>query len=313
MDIKLKFAVMALLVSVVICLATVLALVLTMPDLPTAMGHDQICLPNEDGYFKCGFAADLLHEYVERIAAKTYDEIEIKEQCKMRESCKQTKKQWGKMKPAAKLTGKKQSGTLNKNDIDPEMIPVRENVKTKQSTTLADDTGSDMTLVREWCHGKELRRTGGFQGNGIGYRNGHLVVPVDGTYFVHSFVELLEPCDPLTGKPNVKDTTKPIKHSIFKFKILDKEDIELVSNIQSRTVSQSKYFNLYNSYVSSLVELKAGDEISVKISNITYLKYTRDNYFGVSLIYLVIALHLVITIYQTEGWVRGGGVTCSLW
>ncbi|XP_053388882.1 tumor necrosis factor ligand superfamily member 15-like isoform X2 [Mercenaria mercenaria] len=261
MDNRLKLPVIAVLVSVFVCLVTVLALLWTMPELPTAMGQDQICLPNKAGYLNCGFTADLLHDYLERVVTKVYDEIDTHEQTRRRETCKKAKRQCGNMKPAAKLTGTKQTGTLNKNDIE-----------------------SDMTTVREWRHGKELYETSGLDGNGIRYRNGRLVVPVDGTYFVHSFFELLEPCDPSTGRPNVKDPTKPIKHGVFKFNIFDKEEIEVVSNVQPHAVSQSNHFNLYNSYVSSLVELKAGDELSVKISNITYLKYTPDNYFGVHLI-----------------------------
>ncbi|XP_053388881.1 uncharacterized protein LOC123554533 isoform X1 [Mercenaria mercenaria] len=288
MDNRLKLPVIAVLVSVFVCLVTVLALLWTMPELPTAMGQDQICLPNKAGYLNCGFTADLLHDYLERVVTKVYDEIDTHEQTRRRETCKKAKRQCGNMKPAAKLTGTKQTGTLNKRDIDVDMNPAT--VK-HHDRKLYDNSGfenndieSDMTTVREWRHGKELYETSGLDGNGIRYRNGRLVVPVDGTYFVHSFFELLEPCDPSTGRPNVKDPTKPIKHGVFKFNIFDKEEIEVVSNVQPHAVSQSNHFNLYNSYVSSLVELKAGDELSVKISNITYLKYTPDNYFGVHLI-----------------------------
>ena len=141
-----------------------------------------------------------------------------------------------------------------------------------------------MVPIREWYHGRELRDTSGFQRYGITYRNGRLVVPVDGTYFIYSNLDLFEECNPSSGKANVKDINRPIKHSIFKFNIIEGEEKEVVSNIQPHIVSANRYYNSYNSYVSSLADLKAGDELSVKVSNITFLRYARDNYFGVNLI-----------------------------
>ncbi|XP_045200684.2 tumor necrosis factor ligand superfamily member 15-like [Mercenaria mercenaria] len=268
METKLKLAVVAVLISVVLCLGTVLGLVWTMPDLPTTVRNDGICLPSEFGPLKCGSTADLLHEYLERKITKKYDEIKTEDEQRQQEYLNKNRvrlmsiydKAFWEMKPAAKLTGKEQPG-IRKCDI-----------------------GADMVPVREWRHGRELYDTSGFERYGIRYRNGRLVVPVDGTYFIYSYVDLFESCNPPNGEPNVNDTTKPIKHGISKFNILDGEEMELVSNVQPHTVSSNRYFNSYSSYVSSLVDLKAGDELSVKVSNLTYLRYTRENYFGVNLI-----------------------------
>ncbi|XP_053403947.1 tumor necrosis factor ligand superfamily member 15-like [Mercenaria mercenaria] len=268
MDKKLKYAVMIVLVVVVICLTVVLALVWTMPDLPTTVRNDQICLPGEYGALKCDTTADLLHDYLERTISTKYDEIKKQDEKRQQEYLDKNRvrlmsiydKTFWEMKPAAKLTGKEQPDARK------------------------SDEGAEMTPVREWRHGRELYDTSGFERYGIRYRNGRLVVPVDGTYFVYSFVDLFEQCDPSTGKPNVKDTSKPIKHGIFKFNILDEVENEIISSIQPHQISSNKYFNSYGSYVSSLANLKAGDEISVKVSNITYLKYTRQNYFGLNLI-----------------------------
>ncbi|XP_045200685.1 tumor necrosis factor ligand superfamily member 15-like [Mercenaria mercenaria] len=268
MDIKLKFTVIFVLVSVVVCLSVVLALVVTMPDLQSTVRNYQTCLPSEFGTLKCGSTASLLHEYLERTIAKKFDEIKQEDEKRQQEYLDKNRvrlmsiydKAFWEMKPAAKLTGKEQPDA-RKSDIGADMIP-----------------------VREWRHGRELYDTSGFERYGIRYRNGRLVVPVDGTYFIYSSVDLFESCNPSTGKPNVNDTTKPIKHGIFKFNILDGEEMELVSNVQPHTISSNRYFNSYSSYVSSLAQLKAGDELSIKVSNITYLKYTRDNYFGVNMI-----------------------------
>jgi hypothetical protein len=141
-----------------------------------------------------------------------------------------------------------------------------------------------MVPIREWHHGSELYDTDAYTKHGIRYRNGRLVVPVDGTYFIYSNLDFFEECIPSSGIPNIKDINNPIKHGIFKFNILEGEEKELVTNVQPHTISTNRYYNSYNSYVSSLAELKAGDELSVKVSNITYIRYTKDNTFGVNLI-----------------------------
>ena len=149
------------------------------------------------------------------------------------------------------------------------------------------DNGADMVPIREWCDGREGRElcdTNGFLMHGITYRNGRLVVPVDGTYFIYSNLDFFEACNPSSGKPNVKNINEPIKHGIFKFNILNGKEQEIISNVQPHVISVSRYYNSYSSYVSSITELKAGDELSVKVSNITYLRYTKDNYFGMNLI-----------------------------
>ncbi|XP_053404025.1 uncharacterized protein LOC123554561 [Mercenaria mercenaria] len=261
MDIKLKFTVIAVIVCAVLCLAVVLALVTTMPDLPPTVRNDKICLPSEFGTLKCGTTADRLHEYLETTIATQYDEIKTKDKERQQEHLDKNivrlmsiyDKAFWEMKPAAKLTGKEQPDT-RKGDI-----------------------GADMVPVREWCHGRELYDTSGFERYGIRYRNGRLVVPVDGTYFIYSYIDLFESCNPSTGKPNVNDTTKPIKHGIFKFNILDGEEMELVSNVQPHTVSSNRYFNSYSSYVSSLVDLKAGDELSVKVISNEYERIKHED------------------------------------
>ncbi|XP_045200962.2 tumor necrosis factor ligand superfamily member 15-like [Mercenaria mercenaria] len=262
-----KGIVICVLCLVVVVLATVLALFWTMPDLSNTVTNDKICLPSENGILRCGNAPDLIHDYLERITAEKYDKIKQEDEERQQKYLDENRvrlmaiydKYFWEMKPAAKLTGKEQS---------------KQNKKSH----------AEMTPIRVWRHGRELYDTSGFERYGLRYRNGRLVVPVSGTYFIYSHVDFFEPCVPSTGKPNVKNTSIPIKHGIFKFNILDVEESELVSSVQPHTISSNRYFNSYNSYVSTLAELKAGDEISVKVSNITYLKYTRDNYFGLNLV-----------------------------
>ncbi|XP_053403949.1 uncharacterized protein LOC123554727 isoform X2 [Mercenaria mercenaria] len=247
MDKKLKYAVIIVLVSLVVCLTAVLALVWTMPDL---QDNAQMCLPSEDGVLKCDTTGDLLHVYLERTISTKYEEIKTKDIKRRQEYLDNNRdrllniygKVFWEMKPAAKLTGKEQPDARKRADEGAEMIP-----------------------IREWKLVKELSNASGFERYGIRYRNGRLVVPVDGTYFVYSFVNLFEQCDPSTGKPDVKDTSKPIKHGIYKFNILEEVDTEIISSVQPHQISSNKRFNSYDSYVSSFASLKAGDEISVKL------------------------------------------------
>ncbi|XP_053388895.1 tumor necrosis factor ligand superfamily member 15-like [Mercenaria mercenaria] len=263
----LKLIIIGVLCFVVVVLAIVLALVWTMPDLPEIVNNDKICLPSDKGILGCGNTPDLIHNYLERITAEKYDKIKKEDEERQQKYLNENRlrlmaiydKYFWEMKPAAKLTGKEQP---------------------KQNK----ESHAEMTPIRVWRHGRELYNTSGFELYGVRYRNGRLVIPVSGTYFIYSYVDFFEPCVPSTGKPNVKNASIPIKHGIFKFNILDAEESELVSSVQPHTISINRYFNAYSSYVSTLAELKAGDEISVKVSNITYLKYTKFNYFGLNLV-----------------------------
>ncbi|XP_053403943.1 tumor necrosis factor ligand superfamily member 15-like [Mercenaria mercenaria] len=263
-----KIFIFAVLLCVVVVLGVVLALVLTLPDLPTTVHNDEICLPTEHGSMSCGETTDMLHNYLEKAIAKEYAKVKREDTLRQQKYLNENRvrlmeiydKYHWEMKPAAKLTGK------------------------DQPKPRISDSNAEMIPVRVWRHGRELHDTSGFERYGVRYRNGRLVIPVSGTYFIYSYVDLFEPCDPSSGKPKVDNVSIPVKHGIFKFNILDAGESEVVSSVQPHTISSNRYFNSYSSYVSTLAELKAGDEISVKVSNITYLKYTRDNYFGLNLV-----------------------------
>lgn len=259
--------IVVLLCPVLVCLGTVLGLVLTMPDLPLYEVNDEVCL-SENGLLSCGKTIDIVPRYLNRAIENEYKKVKENDERRQREYLSKNRvrlmaiydKTYWEMKPAAKLTGK---------DL-PEKLSV--------------DVSAKMTPIRVWRTGRELYDFGGFMRYGVRYRNGRLVVPVSGTYFIYSFVDFYEGSDHSTGKPDIKNADKPISHGIFKFNIKDEEETEIVSSVQPHTISSNKYFSSYNSYVSTLAELKAGDELSVKVSNITNLKYTTHNYFGLNLV-----------------------------
>ena len=141
-----------------------------------------------------------------------------------------------------------------------------------------------MIPVKEWKYGRNRDETTGFLRHGVRYKDGRLIVPVDGIYFVYSMIDFFQPCNSTSGKPYANDSGKPIKHAIYRFNVLEREETEIIINIQPHLISKSRYYNSYSSYVSSLAKLKAGDEISVKVSHISYLRHVRDNNFGINLI-----------------------------
>ena len=141
-----------------------------------------------------------------------------------------------------------------------------------------------MTPFKEWYPDRELHYHGGFKRFGVKVRNGRLVVPVSGLYDLYSFFVFYEPCKPETGEPNVRLADQPLKHSIFKFDITEGRDTEVVQSVQPLKVSVNRYINAYNSYISSVVRLTAGDEVSVKVSNITYLSTPGTNFLGLKLL-----------------------------
>lgn len=253
---------------VLVCLGTVLVLVWTMPDLPSANVSDQICLPSQNGLINCGKTTDKLQHYLDKAIEQEYTRAKKDDERRQQEFLNKNRvrlmavydKTYWEMKPAAKVTGK-------------ELPEPRQ-----------EDVGVEMTPIRVWRNGRELHDSGGFRRVGVRYRNGRLVVPVSGTYFIYSFVDFFEKCESSTSARDGKHADRTIKHGIFKFNILDEEEREIVTNVQPHTISGNGYYNSFNSYVSTLAQLKAGDELSVKVSNITYLRYTRNNFFGLNLV-----------------------------
>ncbi|KAL4220497.1 Tumor necrosis factor (ligand) superfamily [Mactra antiquata] len=141
-----------------------------------------------------------------------------------------------------------------------------------------------METIRNWKCGNKLQEKNGFLRQGVRYNNGRLVVPAKGSYFVYSFVDFKESCNRETGKPDIEDINIPLKHSIYKFNIKEGRETEVVSGLHPHKVSLSRYYNSYSSYISSLIELVAGDEISIKVMNITNIDYAENNYFGLYLV-----------------------------
>ena len=116
---------------------------------------------------------------------------------------------------------------------------------------------------------------------GMTYYRGRLVVPVSGTYFLHSYLELFDryPNHNIEGLGN-----SSMKHVMYRYRGSDGKDVQIVSKEQTHKLSSNGLFSYYGSYIAIQADLFAGDEISVKVSNLKLLKHSRENLFGVNLI-----------------------------
>ncbi|WAR27699.1 hypothetical protein MAR_013403 [Mya arenaria] len=269
-DILLKRLTIVSVLLLLIVLITVLCIVWTMPDSKQIDANTNICLKHNNNNVQCGETTELLHalfekeilsayieaETREKNQTKTYIEDALKHDVKLMSDYKNTL--WD-MKPSAKLVG----------------------IHEKQDHISGNNS---MTTVTCWRHDKDLYYTTGFQRYGIRFQNGRLIVPVSGTYYIYSFLGLTERRLTDEGIPLESNNMHEIKHAMHKYNVLDTVDMEIASNLQSRKNASRGYFNYYASQISTLAKLHAGDEISIKLSDVTLLKHTGNNYFGLHLI-----------------------------
>ncbi|KAH3814557.1 uncharacterized protein LOC127836354 isoform X2 [Dreissena polymorpha] len=167
------------------------------------------------------------------------------------------------MKPAAKLVGLityKQTGSVTMNY-----------------------TPNKMETVVAWFNGRDLDYTTGFMRYGMRYQNGRLIVPLTGTYNIYSFLSLTENNDTPEDRAQHANATL-VKHAMYKYNVKLGEDVEIASSIQTHRQSANRNFNAFSSHISTLVQLEAGDEISVKISDISLTTYPGDNFFGIHMV-----------------------------
>lgn len=150
-------------------------------------------------------------------------------------------------------------------------------VKNNQMLVLGN---ASMSTINSWCAGRKLPLTTGYLRYGVQYQNGRLIIPVSGKYFVHSHIEFYEDTN-----DNETLKQKPLKHGMYRFNVRDfSQEEEIISKTYSHEVSTNVHFSYYSSYISCLVNLHAGEEISVKISDISMLRDRDENFFGVHLI-----------------------------
>ncbi|KAK3590785.1 hypothetical protein CHS0354_038723 [Potamilus streckersoni] len=253
-------------------LVTVLALLYTMPKPSQQLMCERLCLPSDPfsqgSEVQCACGSNRLEEYLAQAISMKEKRLIDEEEAKITTGPSPQLMgllktlRWN-IKPSARVTGKKQS--------------------------LPRAYDGEMISVREW-HEKDDRA---FLRYGMEYRHGRLVVPAKGTYFVHSFLDLYEtikntssPDDTIPNKRHADNyqLSPSIKHSIYRFNIVNGIEEELLRTEHPREVAQNGYFNIYDSYLSAAVNLEPGDELYVKISDLDLLAHPNSNFFGVSMI-----------------------------
>ncbi|KAH3733532.1 hypothetical protein DPMN_039961 [Dreissena polymorpha] len=244
-----------------------------MPDIKPIGGNTHICLKN-NGDVKCTETALTLKHLLEEEIAVVYERT-------LSQDASDTKKYFEEnvrielkndylasipeMKPAAKLVGHHSS-------------------KHTGSDKTRDNPGA-MKTVLSWFSGRDLDYTTGFMRYGMRYQNGRLIVPLTGTYNIYSFLCLTENNDsPEMRTENENANNTLVRHAMYKYNVKLAREVKLATSVQTHRQSTNRNFNAFSSQISTLVQLEAGDEISVKISDIALTFYPGDNFFGVHMI-----------------------------
>ena len=152
------------------------------------------------------------------------------------------------------------------------------NMKQNSNVSSTEHMQKSMAPVREWEQGNNC-----YLQNGMTYRNGRLVVPVGGLYHVYSFIDMYQ--DYTYDK---MDATKPMSISmgVFKSNILKDKvpEEEVICMYRPYEKSRNDRFTVYDSYIGADIPLEAGDEVYIKVSNLTYVKNPSRNVFGMHLL-----------------------------
>jgi len=141
-----------------------------------------------------------------------------------------------------------------------------------------------METITAWLSGSSLHSRTGYIRHGVQYNNGRLIAPVNGSYLIHSYLELYENYRLRNKTGKLHGNSDTIKHATYKYNVVDGRETELVNITYSRGMSSNGRFNYISSYISTVVELRAGDEVCVKISNILLLTSPDENFFGINLV-----------------------------
>ena len=119
------------------------------------------------------------------------------------------------------------------------------------------------------------------------YRHGRIVVPLDGLYFIYSQVSFMEALPSSRSTPSdtqFYQTTSPtVSHYLYRYNIIypDGGEEKLIQNSISKYWGSRQKIGEYTSYLGAAFLLRKGDEIFVKVSNLTMLTYDpKSCFFG---------------------------------
>ncbi|KAJ8313459.1 hypothetical protein KUTeg_008982 [Tegillarca granosa] len=128
--------------------------------------------------------------------------------------------------------------------------------------------------ISSWIYDVDLAFT-----NRVEYRHGRIVVPSDGLYYVYSQVSFLE----FFRRGNTASFGNSLSHYIYRYNIIYSNGGEenLIQNSITKCWGRNQQFGEYTSYLGALFYLRKGDELFVKVSNLTLVaREPKLNYFG---------------------------------
>ncbi|ESO82164.1 hypothetical protein LOTGIDRAFT_135217, partial [Lottia gigantea] len=128
-----------------------------------------------------------------------------------------------------------------------------------------------------WIYDQDLAFT-----SSVTYRHGRIVVPVPGLYYVYSQVSFLERY--VQSRDSAASTESPsLSHYIYRYNIIypNGGEEKMIQNSITKCWGTNKGFGEYTSYLGAVFDLRQGDEIFVKVSNLTMVaRDPKSNYFG---------------------------------
>lgn len=118
--------------------------------------------------------------------------------------------------------------------------------------------------------------------NGMSMSRGRLRVPATGYYHVYSMLDISYHIYKHSDRHLVipADQTFLI-HSIYRSNIYTGTDEEILSTYHPYEFSKNGVFGRFDTYLSSDIHLRAGDEVYVKVSNISQVNSPPKNVLGI--------------------------------
>lgn len=261
-----EFSLIVFTVDVVV-LVTVLIVLWAMPD-PVTPGENcgYMCLQctTDTSKLCCGCRDEILQTYLEQTFNQKYDAV----------SKEYTRKFKGR---AAKL----HHGFIG------DVKPVGHLIGEDRDMPSKDHAEKELLPVRKWQRGKNCLLL-----NGVSLHRGRFHVPVNGFYHVYSAIDFNYQYvhGDVNDTINVESKSPCITHAIYKSNIKksyckEKErEMMMMSTHHPYEKSRNSIFSRYDTYIGGDVYLEAGDEIYVKVANISYASSPPRNMFGIHLI-----------------------------
>lgn len=131
--------------------------------------------------------------------------------------------------------------------------------------------------ISQWISDEDLAFT-----NRVQYRHGRIVIRDSGLYYVYSQISFLEVFD-VASKHNDDSGSQSLSHYLYRYNIIYPKGGEesMIQNSITKCWDNNKAFGEYTSYLGAVFYLRQGDELFVKVSNLTLMvREPKLNYFG---------------------------------